>query len=101
MITKINDSTAQMIQQYQKSEPVRSEGDKPAGGGTAITTEKVELSTKAQEYQRIRQILDQVPDVREEKVQELKTRIESGNYQIDAGKLATKMLGESLIDTIA
>ena len=101
MISKINDSTAQMIQQYQKSEPVRNEGDKPAGSGTAIATEKVELSTKAQEYQRIRQILDQVPDVREGKVQELKTRIESGNYQIDAGKLATKMLGESLIDTIA
>jgi negative regulator of flagellin synthesis FlgM len=101
MISKINDATAQMIQQYQKSEPVRSEGDKPASGGAAIATERVDLSAKAQEFQRIRQLLDQVPDVREGKVQELKAQIESGNYKVDAGKIATKMLGESLIDTIA
>jgi negative regulator of flagellin synthesis FlgM len=101
MISKVKDASAQMIQQYQKSEPIRSEGDKPASGGATIAIERVDLSTKAQEYQRIRQILDQVPDVREGKIQELKARIESGNYTVDAGKVATKILGESLIDTIA
>ena len=101
MIATIKDTTAQGIQKYQKSDPVRNEGDKPVSGGAAIATERVDLSAKAKEFQRIRQIVDQTPDVREEKIQELKDRIESGNYTVDSGKVAAKMLGESLIDTIA
>jgi hypothetical protein len=64
MITTVKDTTAQGIQHYQKSDLGRSEVDKPAAGGAAVATERVDLSTKAQEYQRIRQIVDQVPDVR-------------------------------------
>ena len=33
MITTIKDTTAQGIQQYQKSDPVRDEGAKPVSGG--------------------------------------------------------------------
>lgn len=101
MISKIKDATAQGIQQYQKSEPVRSEVDKPVAGGSTIATERVDLSAKAKEFQQIRQILDQTPDVREEKVQELKDQIRTGSYAVDSGKVAARMLGESLIDTIA
>jgi negative regulator of flagellin synthesis FlgM len=101
MISKINDTTAQGIQQYQKSDPVRNEGDKTVTGGAAIATERVDLSAKAKEFQQIRQILDETPDVRDDKVRELKDQIQSGNYAVDSGKIAAKMLGESLIDTIA
>jgi negative regulator of flagellin synthesis FlgM len=98
MISKINDASAQMIQQYQKSEPVRSEGNKPASGGAAVATERVDLSNKAKDIQKIKQVLDQTPEVREEKVQELRRQIESGSYAINSGIIADKMLGESLID---
>ncbi|MCE5264222.1 MAG: flagellar biosynthesis anti-sigma factor FlgM [Deltaproteobacteria bacterium] len=101
MISRIKDTPPQGIQQYQKNEQVRNETDKPVAGGAAVAAERVDLSAKAKEFQQIRQILDETPDVREGKVQELKDRIESGSYTIDAGKIAAKMLGESLIDTIA
>jgi negative regulator of flagellin synthesis FlgM len=101
VISKINDTTAQGIQQYQKSDQVRNEGEKAVTGGVAVATERVDLSAKAKEFQQIRQILDQTPDVRDDKVQELKDRIQSGNYTVDSGKIAAKMLGESLIDTLA
>ena len=101
MVSTIKDTTAQGIQQYQKSDPVINEGAKPVSGEAAVATERVDLSAEAKDFQRIRQMLDQIPDVREEKVQELKDRIESGNYKVDSGKVAAKMLGESLIDTIA
>lgn len=99
MITAIKDTTAQGIQQYQKNEPATNEGDKGVAGGTTLATERVDLSAKAQEFQRIQQMMDKIPDVREEKVQELKDRISSGNYTVDSGKVAAKMLGESLVDT--
>jgi negative regulator of flagellin synthesis FlgM len=101
MVTTIKETAVQGPQQYQKGEPVRSEGDKPLGGAAAIATERVDLSAKAKELQRIRKVLDQVPDVREDKVRELKTRIANGEYAVNSGKIADKMLGESLIDTIA
>jgi negative regulator of flagellin synthesis FlgM len=101
MVSAIKDTTAQGIQQYQKSDPVINEGAKPVSGGATVATERVNLSAEAKDFQRIRQILDDTPDVREEKVRELKDRIESGNYAVDSGKVAAKMLGESLIDTIA
>jgi len=101
MVSAIKDTTAQGIQQYQKSDPVINEGAKPVSGGATVATERVDLSAEAKDFQRIKQILDETPDVREEKVRELKDRIESGNYAVDSGKVAAKMLGESLIDTIA
>jgi negative regulator of flagellin synthesis FlgM len=101
MVSTIKDTTAQGIQQYQKSDPVINEGAKPVSGGATVATERVDLSAEAKDFQRIKQILDETPDVREEKVRELKDRIESGNYAVDSGKVAAKMLGESLIDTIA
>jgi negative regulator of flagellin synthesis FlgM len=101
MVSAIKDTTAQGIQQYQKSDPVINEGAKPVSGGATVATERVDLSAEAKDFQRIKQILDETPDVREEKVRELKDRIESGNYAVDSGKVAAKMLGESLIDIIA
>jgi negative regulator of flagellin synthesis FlgM len=102
MINKIKDTTSQLIQQYQSSGPVKNEGDKSVGSGsTAVAVEKVDLSAKAKDFQRIRQILDQTPDVRQDKVAGLKDRIESGKYVVDSEGVAAKMIGEHLIDTIA
>jgi negative regulator of flagellin synthesis FlgM len=102
MINKVKDTTSQLIQLYQSNCQIKNEGDKSVGGGaTAVATEKVDLSAKARDFQRIRQILDQTPDVRQDKVAELKGRIESGNYVVDSGKVAAKMVGEHLIDTTA
>ena len=101
MISKINDTPAQMIQQYQKIDSVKNEGEKPIAAGATIATERVDLSNKAKDIQKIKQVLDQTPEVRDEKVQELKRQIESGSYAIDPGRIADKMLGESLIDIMA
>jgi len=101
MISKVNDASAQMIQQYQKIDSVKNEGEKPVAAGATIATERVDLSNKAKDIQKIKQVLDQTPEVREEKVQELKRQIESGSYAINPGRIADKMLGESLIDIMA
>jgi negative regulator of flagellin synthesis FlgM len=101
MISKIKDASAQMIQQYQKNDSVRNEGDRPVGAGTTVATERVDLSTQAKDIHRIKQILDQTPDVREEKVRELKRQIESESYSINTDRIADKMLRESLIDIMA
>lgn len=100
MISKIKDSATPLIQQYQKNELMKNEADRQTGAASAVT-EKVNLSNRGKDIQQIRQILDQTPDVREDKVLELKRQIESGNYRINPEGIAEKMAGESLIDIFA
>jgi len=99
-ISGIKDTTAQMIQQYQKNDAMRQESDK-AVVGVAAPEEKVDLSTKARDVQSIKNALAGIPDIREEKVQELRNRIDAGTYNVSGEKIAGKIVGESLLDIFA
>ncbi|MBN1548838.1 MAG: flagellar biosynthesis anti-sigma factor FlgM [Syntrophaceae bacterium] len=102
-ITGIKDTTAQMIQQYQKNDSLRQEAERTVGSvaGVSAPEEKVDLSTKARDVQTIKNAVESVPDIREEKVQELKNRIEAGTYNVNGEKIAGKIVGESLLDIFA
>jgi negative regulator of flagellin synthesis FlgM len=100
MISKVQDASTPLIQQYQKNELTKNEADKQVGAQFAVT-EKISLSIEAKDIQRIKQILDQTPDIREEKVLELKNMIDRGTYRINPEKIAEKMMDESLIDLFA
>jgi negative regulator of flagellin synthesis FlgM len=101
MISKIKDASTQVIQQYQKSELPKPEAARPAGNASSTVMEKVDLSSKAKDIQRIKQAIDEIPDIREGKVQDLKAQIDAGTYKVNTDKLAEKMVGESLIDIMA
>lgn len=99
-ISGMKDAAAQMIQQYQKNEGLRQEAERTVGG-VAAPEERVDLSTKARDVQTIKKALAGLPDIREEKVQELKNRIETGTYNVSGEKIAGKIVGESLLDIFA
>jgi negative regulator of flagellin synthesis FlgM len=65
----------------------------------ASPTESVKLSHTAKEIQKIREIVEATPEIRTDKVGQLKREIETGTYSVKADKVAEKMLRESLIDT--
>jgi negative regulator of flagellin synthesis FlgM len=52
----------------------------------------VNLSQMSKEVQLATKAMESEPDVRLEKVQAIKDRIENGTYEIDCGKTAEKML---------
>jgi negative regulator of flagellin synthesis FlgM len=62
--------------------------------------EKVQLSPKAKEMQRVKEVVEATPDVREEKVAALKEAIDKGTYEVDSNTTAEKMIRESLIDRL-
>lgn len=75
----------------------------PAGGkaeNTAAKTNTVVISDAAKRIQEARAQLDEIPDVREDKVTELRNQIQNGTYQINAEKTAEKLLKEHLGNTI-
>jgi flagellar biosynthesis anti-sigma factor FlgM len=49
---------------------------------------------------RILQIVQDTPDVRQDKVRKLKKRIGQNRYKVDAERIAEKMLEEALIDKL-
>jgi flagellar biosynthesis anti-sigma factor FlgM len=49
---------------------------------------------------RILQIVQDTPDVRQDKVRKLKKRIGQNRYKVDAERIAEKMLEEALIDEL-
>jgi negative regulator of flagellin synthesis FlgM len=59
----------------------------------------VNLSTASKEAQTAREVIASEPDVREDKVAELKKRIESGNYAVDNKAVADKIV-DSFIDEL-
>ena len=63
-------------------------------------TDTVVLSDTAKTVQEAQTQLEQIPDVREEKVAELREQVESGTYEIDAEKIADKMLKEALLNDL-
>jgi negative regulator of flagellin synthesis FlgM len=97
------DMTAQMVQQYQKNDnyTANANSDKQAVTVAARPEEKVDLSTKAKDIQQAKNALSAVPDVREQKVQGIKSQVENGKYNVSAEKIAGKMVGESIVDIFA
>jgi len=60
----------------------------------------VNLSTALKETQTAREVIASEPEMREDKVAELKKRIESGNYTIDNKAVADKIV-DAFIDEIS
>ena len=72
--------------------------DKP--DKTVTKTDTVAISDAAKEIQEVKKQLDEVPDVRADKVAELKAQIENGTYEIKSEEIAEKMLTDSLFNEL-
>jgi negative regulator of flagellin synthesis FlgM len=70
------------------------------GSGDSISKDEVVLSPEAKQIQKAKELIDSLPDIREEKVAEIRARIEAGEYQIDGEKIASKMIEESLLNEL-
>ena len=60
----------------------------------------VHLSSASKEAQLIREAIDSQPDVRADKVAELKAKVESGQYRVDHKAVAGKFV-DTLMDEIS
>jgi negative regulator of flagellin synthesis FlgM len=59
-------------------------------------TDTVELSSRSLEVVYARKIIEAAPEVRQDKVAEIKARIEAGTYEVKNEETATKLLTEAL-----
>lgn len=58
--------------------------------------DEVAVSEKAQVYQALLQKVKEIPDVREERVRTLAEQIANGEFQVNAQKVAEKLLAQDI-----
>jgi negative regulator of flagellin synthesis FlgM len=63
-------------------------------------TDRIELSVRSRELMHLDEMIQSIPDVREQRVEQVRHAIESGTYDVKAERVAEKILGGSLIDEI-
>ncbi len=102
-ITNIDpkENQAQYVQNNQATQEAQQVVQEKSGAPKeSQAADRVELSTASRDVQKIQEVLKSTPDVRTEKVQELKSKIESNEYSVDAREIANKMVS-NLIEDLA
>ncbi len=77
----------QVSRAYGSSKPSKVKGSRGAGKRDVL-----QISQTARDYQVAKQAVAEAPDIREDKVAQLKSSIASGNYQVSNGDFAAKLL---------
>jgi len=95
-----NDESFIHLRSVLKSGTDQAPPAKPLDTGKEAV-DKVQLSPRAREFNRIKDFLETVPDDSPEKVAALTESVEKGTYKPDAGKAADKLIRESLLDILA
>ena len=89
------DAYVNNINDKQKAENTSEKAEK-----NVAKTDTVNISDAAKEIQEVRKELDNIPDVRAEKVEQLKNQIENGTYEVKSEEIAEKMLKDSLLNDL-
>ena len=72
-------------------------GNAGSVNGAGRRTDRVQLSPQAQEMQRALDAVAAQPDVRAERVAELRQQVADGTYEVDARAIASRMVREGHI----
>jgi len=65
---------------------------KTSKSGKSSFSDKFEISQEGRNYQVAKQIIFQVPDVREDKVREIKKQMDAGTYNVGMDEVADKVV---------
>ena len=83
------------VEQVKSGKGVRASETSSSG-----QSDEVVLSSEAQELQQAVSSIKAMSGVREDKVAELSALVDSGQYKVDAAKIADQMLGRALADRL-
>ena len=89
---RINPSHAAYVTQIT-ARPTSTAALTAGGALAARRTDEVDLSAGLERVRRVQAAVTEAPDVRADRVTELKAQIQRGAYRVDADDLARRLLG--------
>ena len=98
---KINDTKTGMLDSLVRANQVKTAKEKGVDGkADGNSTDKVELSGRKEEIQRIADRVKAAPDVRQEKVERIQSEVAAGTYNVKGQLVARSILKSQLLDEI-
>ena len=92
-ITNINSNRSQLSPNHSSSTKGRNEAKQSSQGeGSSVTGDRVTLTNTASRLQNIEQQLNNASSIDTARVAEVQGAITSGDYNVDADRIADKML---------
>lgn len=85
------DTFSQVAQLYNTTKTTRTTkttGFRPMG------KDEVQISSQGRDFQVAKKAVAEASDIREDKVAEVKSKIDSGNYSVDTGDFASMLLSK-------
>jgi negative regulator of flagellin synthesis FlgM len=76
------------------AKPEKAQNSNGAAAKVVNTDAKTDISSKAKEMSQAKAVADGTPDVREEKIAELRKKISEGKYKVDANAIADRMVDD-------
>jgi len=67
---------------------------------TRTAADDVDLSSRARQYQKLKKTVMEAPDIRSDKVEDIRARIEAGTYNVRGEQVASGIVKESVVDTL-
>ena len=97
----VNDVSTIKNDSLQNAQKVTEEAKQRSVKKTEQTSDNVQLSSRAKDFQRIKDLVKTAPESRDEKVAKIKEQLNNGTYKADIDKAAENMMNESLLDFFA
>jgi len=84
---RIQDANAQRVEN-----PAATRTDPASGQDHSRPADRVDISPTSQQIDSLRDALQSVPDVRADRVEELRAAVQNGTYNVSAGQIADKII---------
>jgi flagellar biosynthesis anti-sigma factor FlgM len=93
-LDRLRNALARLDEQNRTERQDQPQSVGRGGGRPQPPADEVRLSPRAEELHRLRDAIEQSPEIREELVDRLREEIRSGDYHIDGVAIASSMLRE-------
>jgi flagellar biosynthesis anti-sigma factor FlgM len=90
--------TTQLIDQAQKAKQPEKNQIAQSQEVQSPQTDRVDLSDQSKEMKKIYNVQQMAPDIRTDRVNEVKKLVEENRYQVDSKTVAEKMIRESIFE---
>jgi len=91
-----SDHLAKILLGVQGTDGVNAKSSIPQSGGQ----DRVQISDRAKELQRIKTLADQPDVVREERIEQISRSIEAGTYTVSGKIVADALIRQTLTDAV-
>lgn len=89
---KISDFMPQIKADNKIQKVKESSESAKVSSSSAVASDRVELSAGSLDVKKMKELIQETPSVRMDRVQALKAQIERGEYEVDPYRVADKML---------